>query len=67
MGEFADSIEKIAEISYADLEGFPVSGVGDHAGNLFLGKVGGIEGMRAYLKPKYEKKLKAVKAQKVFE
>lgn len=40
LGEFADSIEKIAEISYADLEGFPVSGVGGHAGKLILGVVG---------------------------
>ncbi len=43
LGEFADSIEKIAEISYADLEGFPVSGVGGHAGKLILGTVGGTQ------------------------
>lgn len=43
LGEFADSIEKIAEISYADLDGFPASGVGGHAGNFILGKVGGTE------------------------
>lgn len=41
LGEFADSIEKIAEISYAELDGFPVSGVGGHAGKLILGKVEG--------------------------
>lgn len=43
LGEFADSIEKIAEISYTDLAGFPVSGVGGHAGKLILGKVDGTE------------------------
>jgi len=43
LGEFADSIEKIAEISYSDLEGFPASGVGGHAGNLIIGKVGGTD------------------------
>jgi len=32
-----------------------------------FGREGGIEGMHAYLKPKYEKKLKAIKAQKPFE
>ena len=31
LGEFADSIKKIAEISYADFESFPVSGVGGQA------------------------------------
>jgi len=43
LGEFADSIEKIAEISYDQLEGFPVSGVGGHAGKLILGSVGGTQ------------------------
>lgn len=43
LGEFAESIDKIAEISYSDLEGFPASGVGGHAGKLILGKVGGTQ------------------------
>ncbi|MCB1603957.1 MAG: purine-nucleoside phosphorylase [Gammaproteobacteria bacterium] len=43
LGEFADSIDKIREISYADLDGFPQSGVAGHAGKLILGKVEGVE------------------------
>ena len=43
LGEFAESINKIAEISYSDLQGFPISGVGGHAGNLILGTVAGAE------------------------
>lgn len=40
LGEFADSIEKLAEIPYHDLTGFPQSGVSGHAGQLILGKIG---------------------------
>ena len=43
LGDFADSIEKIAEISYTELEGFPVSGVGGHAGKLIVGTVAGVQ------------------------
>lgn len=43
LGEFADSIEKIAEIPYMDLEGFPISGIAGHAGNLIMGKIAGVE------------------------
>lgn len=43
LGEFADSIEKIAEISYDKLEGFPISAVKGHAGRLILGSVGGTQ------------------------
>ncbi len=43
LGEFADSIEKIAEIPYTDLEGFPISGIAGHAGNLIMGKIAGVE------------------------
>ncbi|MCF6289253.1 MAG: purine-nucleoside phosphorylase [Proteobacteria bacterium] len=43
LGEFADSIEKIAEISYDKLEGFPVSAVKGHAGKLILGSVSGVQ------------------------
>ncbi len=42
LGEFADSIEKIAEIPYQELQGFPLSGVGGHAGKLILGQVGDV-------------------------
>ncbi len=43
LGEFADSIKKIAEIPYSDLEGFPVSRIAGHAGNLILGEIAGVE------------------------
>ncbi len=43
LGEFADSIEKIAEISYDKLEGFSISAVEGHAGKLILGTVGGVQ------------------------
>jgi len=43
LGEFADSIDKIAEVSYTELEGFPVSVVGGHAGKLILGTVVGTQ------------------------
>jgi len=43
LGEFANSIEKIAEIPYTDLEGFPISGIAGHAGNLIMGKIAGVE------------------------
>ena len=42
LGEFADSIEKLEVIPYSELEGFPQSGVGGHAGNLILGQVNNI-------------------------
>jgi len=43
LGEFADSIEKIAEIPYTDLEGFPISAIAGHAGNLIMGTIAGVE------------------------
>ncbi len=42
LGEFADSIEKLEVIPYSELEGFPQSGVGGHAGNLILGSVNNV-------------------------
>lgn len=42
LGEFADSIEKLEVIPYSELDGFPQSGVGGHAGNLILGHVNSI-------------------------
>jgi purine-nucleoside phosphorylase len=41
LGAFADSIEKDCEISYSDIEGFPVSTVPGHAGKLIFGTAGG--------------------------
>ncbi|VAW38533.1 Purine nucleoside phosphorylase [hydrothermal vent metagenome] len=43
LGDFADSIKKIAEIPYTELDGFPISGVGGHAGKLILGTVAGVQ------------------------
>jgi len=43
LGPFADSIEDATVISYADLPGFPTPGVAGHAGQLVLGRVGGME------------------------
>jgi len=40
LGPFADTLEPIAEISYAELPGFPEPGVGGHAGRLILTKIG---------------------------
>ncbi|HFC31052.1 MAG TPA: purine-nucleoside phosphorylase, partial [Oceanospirillales bacterium] len=42
LGEFVGSINKIAEISYKELEGFPISGVGGHAGKLILGTIANV-------------------------
>jgi purine-nucleoside phosphorylase len=41
LGPFAESVEEVAAISYADLPGFPEPGVAGHAGRLLLGTVGG--------------------------
>ncbi|WP_370151884.1 purine-nucleoside phosphorylase [Ferrovibrio sp.] len=40
LGAFADTVQPVASISYADLPGFPRPGVGGHAGRLLLGQVG---------------------------
>jgi len=39
-GGFADEVEAVATIPYAELEGFPPTTVGSHAGRLVLGTVG---------------------------
>jgi purine-nucleoside phosphorylase len=39
LGGFCDEIEAIATLPYRDLPGFPVAGVGSHAGRLVLGHV----------------------------
>ena len=36
LGDYADSIKVVTEIAYSDIEGFPVSTVPGHAGNLSL-------------------------------
>ena len=42
LGGFAERMEVVQTIDYADIEGFPVSGVSGHAGKLVLGYVGGV-------------------------
>jgi purine-nucleoside phosphorylase len=41
LGGYADLVEKVSEIPYVSLPGFPQPGVGGHAGRLVLGYVGG--------------------------
>jgi purine-nucleoside phosphorylase len=41
LGEYANELQPVASISYADLPGFPATGVAGHAGKLVLGTVGG--------------------------
>lgn len=42
LGDFADScVEKVCEISYSDIKGFPVSTVAGHKGKFIFGTVGG--------------------------
>jgi purine nucleoside phosphorylase I, inosine and guanosine-specific len=40
LGHFADSIEVKAELSYSEIEGFPVSTVPGHAGKFIFGYIG---------------------------
>ena len=40
LGGFAEDVKATDTISYADLPGFPPTGVGSHAGKLVLGQVG---------------------------
>lgn len=41
LGKLADEIDKVCEISYADIPHFPVSTVTSHAGKLILGNLSG--------------------------
>jgi purine-nucleoside phosphorylase len=41
LGGYADEVEAVATIPYADLPGFPAPGVAGHLGKLVLGRVGG--------------------------
>ncbi|MCE1234726.1 MAG: purine-nucleoside phosphorylase [Hyphomicrobiales bacterium] len=43
LGGFADRIEDAQAVPYGDLPGFPRSGVSGHAGELVLGRIGGVE------------------------
>ncbi|MEM6278810.1 MAG: purine-nucleoside phosphorylase [Verrucomicrobiota bacterium] len=43
LGDFVESLTETAQIAYSDIAGLPVSGVAGHAGQLHLGKLGGIE------------------------
>ena len=42
LGEIADSVKLPLVIPYANLPGFPVSGVSGHAGRMVLGRLGGL-------------------------
>lgn len=42
LGDLAAAIEPVAEVGYAELPGFPVSGVAGHAGRLVLGTLAGL-------------------------
>ena len=42
LGGFAERMEVVQTIDYADIDGFPVSSVSGHAGKLVLGYVGGV-------------------------
>jgi inosine/guanosine/xanthosine phosphorylase family protein len=41
LGGFADDLDALATVPYGDLEGFPLTTVGSHAGRLVLGHAGG--------------------------
>ncbi len=43
LGYFAEEIEKVAEVSYADIPGFPQSTVVGHAGRFVFGYVGDVK------------------------
>ena len=43
LGEFADSIDKVAEIGYSELPDFPISSVSTHEGKFIFGTVNGIK------------------------
>jgi purine nucleotide phosphorylase len=42
LGSFADEVEPVVDIPYADLPGFPQPTVRGHAGQLRLGRIGGL-------------------------
>lgn len=39
LGPLADEVEDVTEVSYGELHGFPVPGVGGHAGRFLLGRI----------------------------
>jgi len=41
LGGYADELDVVAAISYAELPGFPAPGVAGHSGRLLLGRIGG--------------------------
>ena len=43
LGQFCDHVEVVASIDFNELPGFPVAGVGGHAGKLLLGQVSGTD------------------------
>lgn len=43
LGDFVDALTDTQQIAYTDISGLPKSGVEGHAGQLHLGKLGGVE------------------------
>ncbi len=43
LGQFCDHVEVVSSIDFGELPGFPVAGVGGHAGKLLLGHVSGTD------------------------
>ena len=43
LGQFSKHIDVVASIDFKDLPGFPIAGVGGHAGKLLLGQVSGTD------------------------
>ena len=41
LGQFCEHVNVVASIDFKDLPGFPIAGVGGHAGKLLLGQVSG--------------------------
>ncbi len=40
LGQFCDNVKTITSIDFGSLPGFPIAGVGGHAGRLLFGQVG---------------------------
>ena len=43
LGKFAESIDKVREVSYKDIEGMPISTVAGHEGKFVFGYIGGVK------------------------
>ena len=43
LGQFCEHVNVVASIDFNELPGFPIAGVGGHAGKLLLGQVSGTD------------------------